>query len=340
LKSIKLSLASLANKSGKTRPGVITSLFEIEKAGYKLTVHDEDGNPAGKDVLPSVFSDEGVDFKVEVEVEGEVEVEVEGEGEGEGASEVEGKGEGKEKNQTDTRSDADEHISGFDYAIDFDEESNEYILQTPAGTDLIKSWKDIARQLISTSRTGLVKRDTRETKISVELNLDGTGTCTCHTGLGFFDHMLEQIARHGGIDLNIRCDGDLHVDEHHTIEDVALALGTALDQAFGNRAGIERYAFVLPMDESRATVALDLSGRPYLVFEANFTRDKVGDLPTEMVKHFFYSLAMNLRATLHIEAKGENDHHIIEACFKGFARCLKSAKQRTGSGIPSSKGIL
>jgi imidazoleglycerol phosphate dehydratase HisB len=202
------------------------------------------------------------------------------------------------------------------------------------------NWNELALRLISPPRTGSVKRDTRETRISVELNLDGSGQFSCHTGLGFFDHMIEQIARHGEIDLHILCEGDLHVDEHHTVEDVALALGTALDQAFGDRRGIERYGFVLPMDESRATVALDLSGRPYLVFEAAFSRDKVGELPTEMVKHFFYSLAMNLRATLHIEVKGENDHHMIEACFKGFAKCLKAAKLRTGSGIPSSKGVL
>ncbi|TVQ15203.1 MAG: imidazoleglycerol-phosphate dehydratase HisB [Balneolaceae bacterium] len=202
------------------------------------------------------------------------------------------------------------------------------------------NWNELAAWLITPPRTATVKRNTRETRISVDLNLDGTGQFTCQTGLGFFDHMLEQIARHGEIDLNILCDGDLHIDEHHTVEDVALALGTALDQAFGNRRGIERYGFVLPMDESRATVALDLSGRPYLLFEAGFTRDKVGDLPTEMVKHFFYSLAMNLRATLHFEVKGENDHHMIEACFKGFAKCLKAAKLRTGTGIPSSKGVL
>jgi imidazoleglycerol phosphate dehydratase HisB len=214
------------------------------------------------------------------------------------------------------------------------------ILRTKDQTQGFDNWNELAHQLISPPRPGSVKRDTRETRISVELNLDGSGQFSARTGLGFFDHMLEQIARHGEIDLHILCDGDLHVDEHHTVEDVALALGTALDQAFGDRRGIERYGFVLPMDESRATVALDLSGRPYLVFEAAFSRDKVGDLPTEMVKHFFYSLAMNLRATLHIEVTGENDHHMIEACFKGFAKCLKAAKLRTGSGIPSSKGVL
>jgi imidazoleglycerol phosphate dehydratase HisB len=221
-----------------------------------------------------------------------------------------------------------------------EKDGEQLILRTKDQTQRFDNWNELALRLISPPRSGSVKRETRETRISVELNLDGSGKFSCQTGLGFFDHMLEQIARHGEIDLHILCDGDLHVDEHHTVEDVALALGTALDQAFGDRRGIERYGFVLPMDESRATVALDLSGRPYLVFEAAFGRDKVGDLPTEMVKHFFYSLAMNLRATLHFDVKGENDHHMIEACFKGFAKCLKAAKLRTGSGIPSSKGVL
>jgi imidazoleglycerol phosphate dehydratase HisB len=157
----------------------------------------------------------------------------------------------------------------------------------------------------------------------------------------FFDHMLEQIARHGFIDLELNCEGDLHIDEHHTIEDCALALGDALAQAIGNKRGIERYASVLPMDESRAMVALDLSGRPYLVFEGEFNREKVGDVPTELIKHFFYSLAMNMKATLHITFSGENDHHKIEACFKGFAKVLREAVKRTGGNqIPSSKGVL
>lgn len=155
--------------------------------------------------------------------------------------------------------------------------------------------------------------------------------------------MLEQIARHGFVDLNLRCDGDLEVDEHHTIEDVAIALGECITSALGDKKGIERYAFVLPMDETQATVAMDLSGRPYLVFEGEFNREYVGDMPTEMVKHFFYSLAMHLKATLQIEFKGDNDHHKIEAIFKGFARVLKTAVEknpRIKNMIPSSKGRL
>ncbi|GAB5409558.1 MAG: hypothetical protein BalsKO_19230 [Balneolaceae bacterium] len=192
-------------------------------------------------------------------------------------------------------------------------------------------------------RTASLKRKTNETDINISLNLDGTGSSNIKTGLNFFDHMLEQIARHGFIDLDIVCEGDLEVDEHHTIEDIAIALGETITKALGDKKGIERYAFVLPMDEAQAMVALDLSGRPFLVFEGEFTREYVGDLPTEMVKHFFYSLAMNLKATLHIEFKGENDHHKIETIFKGFARVLKTAIEknpRIKNQIPSSKGAL
>ncbi len=204
------------------------------------------------------------------------------------------------------------------------------------------------KELLDALKNGLQRgasyeRKTNETDIKISLNLDGTGSSTINTGLKFFDHMLEQIARHGLIDLHISCDGDLEVDEHHTIEDVAIALGETLTKALGDKKGIERYSFVLPMDEAQATVALDLSGRPYLVFEGEFNREYVGDFPTEMVKHFFYSLAMSLKATLQINFSGDNDHHKIEACFKGLARTLKSAVERnprTMNQIPSSKGAL
>lgn len=192
-------------------------------------------------------------------------------------------------------------------------------------------------------RTAIYSRTTNETDISITLDLDGTGKSEIKTGLNFFDHMLDQIARHGFIDLTLNCDGDLEVDEHHTIEDVAIALGETISDALGDKKGIERYSFVLAMDEAQATVALDLSGRPYLVFDAEFTREYVGDLPTEMVKHFFYSLAMHLKATLHLSVSGENDHHKIEALFKGFARTLKTAVEknpRIKHQIPSSKGAL
>jgi len=203
------------------------------------------------------------------------------------------------------------------------------------------SWQEMSRLILFPPRIAETHRKTNETDIFVNVKLDGTGIHKIDTGLGFFDHMLEQIARHGFIDLTLICKGDLQIDEHHTVEDCALALGEALGKAIGDKRGIERYACVLPMDESRAMVALDLSGRPYLVFEGELKREKVGDVPTEMIKHFFYSLAMNLKATLHIEFKGDNDHHKIEACFKGFAKVLRDAVKRTGGNtIPSSKGVL
>ena len=192
-------------------------------------------------------------------------------------------------------------------------------------------------------RKATVRRYTSETKIDITLNLDGTGVHHIQTGLRFFDHMLEQIARHGLIDFDIQCQGDLHIDEHHTIEDVGIALGQALSQAYGEKRGIDRYGFVLPMDEARATVALDLSGRPYLVFNASFDRVYVGDIPTDMIDHFFYSLATHMQATLHIDVLGANDHHKLEACFKGLARALKQAIEhnpRISGQVPSSKGSL
>lgn len=236
-------------------------------------------------------------------------------------------------------------LSEAEAIIEFDKSEGK--LEFWIGENIIASGYDLDELLTSfgngAHRTASLARKTNETDINISLNLDGTGTSNIKTGLNFFDHMLEQIARHGFVDLNLTCDGDLEVDEHHTIEDVAIALGETITKALGNKKGIERYAFVLPMDEAQATVALDLSGRPFLLFEGEFTREYVGDLPTEMVKHFFYSLAMNLKATLHIEFKGENDHHKIEAIFKGFARVLKTAVEknpRIKNQIPSSKGAL
>jgi imidazoleglycerol-phosphate dehydratase/histidinol-phosphatase len=205
------------------------------------------------------------------------------------------------------------------------------------------NWHPLIDYILHEARKASIQRKTNETDIELTINLDGTGKADISTGLKFFDHMLDQIARHGLIDLTLKCEGDLEVDEHHTIEDVAIALGEAISNALGNKKGIERYGFVLPMDEAQATVAIDLSGRPYLVFEGEFKREYVGDLPTEMVKHFFYSLAMNLKATLHVSFVGENDHHKIEACFKGLARALKMAIEQNGrikNLVPSSKGTL
>jgi len=224
-------------------------------------------------------------------------------------------------------------------------ENNEIILKNADGEEIVRS-KDfvkIANSLVSPNRTATISRETKETQIKVDINLDGTGKSSIDTGLKFFDHMLEQIARHGLVDLNIYCKGDLEIDEHHTIEDVAITLGEAITKALGDKKGIERYSFVLPMDEAQSTVAIDLSGRPYLVFNVPLKREYVGDFPTEMLEHFFYSLTMNLKATLHVSCTGDNDHHKIEACFKGFARSLKMAIEQNGrikNQIPSSKGSL
>lgn len=202
-------------------------------------------------------------------------------------------------------------------------------------------WTEIARLLVDAPRRATIVRNTKETKITVAVDLDAAGPLKFATGIGFFDHMLEQIARNAGISLVITCDGDLHIDEHHTIEDTGLALGTALRQALGDKRGIGRYGFVMPMDESLAQVALDLSGRAWLVFDAKFPRDNVGGMPTEMVSHFFKSVCDNLALTMNMSVTGDNTHHMIEALFKGFGRALRAALARgAGSEIPSSKGVL
>lgn len=202
------------------------------------------------------------------------------------------------------------------------------------------SWQEIYNFLKGQPRTAEVRRQTNETDILIELNLDGTGKATLNTGIGFFDHMLEQIARHGNLDLTVRVDGDLEIDEHHTIEDVAITLGEAFSQALGTKKGIERYGFLLPMDESLAQVAIDFGGRPWLVWEADFKREKVGEMPTEMFFHFFKSFTDAARANLNIRVEGDNEHHKIEAIFKAFAKAIKMAVAKTGGGIPSTKGTL
>ena len=199
-------------------------------------------------------------------------------------------------------------------------------------------WPQIAASLLA--RRAHIARKTRETGIEVSVDLDAEEPIIVRTGLGFFDHMLEQIAKHGGFALDLRCAGDLQVDEHHTVEDCALALGEALRLALGDKRGIGRYGFLLPMDEARAQVALDLSGRAYAVFEGKFTREQVGGLPTELVPHFFRSLADALGAALHVSVLGENTHHQIEACFKAVGRALRMACRREGETLPSTKGVL
>jgi len=186
-----------------------------------------------------------------------------------------------------------------------------------------------------------VERKTTETEIRIELNLDGSGKSTIDTGVGFFDHMLEQVARHGNIDLIIKVKGDLEIDKHHTIEDVAITLGEAMQKALGGKKGIERYSFVLPMDDCLAQVALDFGGRPWLVWEAEFLREKVGEMPTELFFHFFKSFSDNARCNLNIKAEGKNEHHKIEAIFKAFAKAVKMAVKQTGNfNLPTTKGSL
>ena len=193
---------------------------------------------------------------------------------------------------------------------------------------------------ISQDRIGEEFRKTNETDIAVRVNLDDTRVVKIDTGIGFYDHMLEQIAKHGGMGLTLTCEGDLHIDGHHTIEDTALAFGTALKKALGNKAGIGRYGFTMPMDETQARVAIDLSGRPAAVFKGEFPTDHVGDFPVEMCPHFFESLAQTLGAAIHIDVEGENSHHMIEACFKGVGRALRPAFAIVGGDIPSTKGSL
>jgi len=202
------------------------------------------------------------------------------------------------------------------------------------------SWPGIVAALCTGNRSAEIERTTRETTIRARVNLDTAGRIEVQTGIGFFDHMLEQIAKHGGFSLVLSCDGDLHVDEHHTVEDVAIVLGSALREALGDKRGIGRYGFLLPMDESAATVALDLSGRASFVFDAAFPRDAVGEMSTEMVTHFFRSLAESLGAALHVSVKGENTHHMVEACFKGVGRSLRQAVQQQGAELPTTKGTL
>jgi imidazoleglycerol-phosphate dehydratase/histidinol-phosphatase len=202
------------------------------------------------------------------------------------------------------------------------------------------SWPGIVEALTTSQRLATVTRETRETRIRVTVNLDADGPIRVDTGIGFYDHMLEQIARHGGFSLRLACGGDLEVDEHHTVEDTAICLGEVVRKALGDKRGTARYGFLLPMDESEAKVSLDLSGRSWFVFNGQFPRRSVGGLPTELVPHFFRSFADSLGAALHLEVAGENAHHMVEACFKSVGRALRQALQRSGDEMPSTKGML
>jgi len=203
-------------------------------------------------------------------------------------------------------------------------------------------WDHIFDYLRKNNRRATVTRKTLETNVTVDLSLDGKGMHSIKTGLGFFDHMMEQVARHGNFDLVIRAEGDLRVDEHHTVEDVAITLGEAFNKALGNRKGVERYGFLLPMDESLSYIALDLGGRSCLEWDVSFHREKIGDLPTEMFEHFFRSFVYAAKCSLHVQAKGRNEHHLAEAIFKSFGRVLKSAVRQDiyDGSVPSTKGMI
>lgn len=205
-----------------------------------------------------------------------------------------------------------------------------------------QKWEEIYNFLKQPQRKISHSRNTNETKIEVEINLDGNGKADIKTGLGFFDHMLEQVAKHSGMDLKIHCDGDLHIDEHHTIEDVALAFGEAMLSALGDKRGIERYGFLLPMDDCLAQVAIDFGGRSWLVWDVEFKREKIGEMPTEMFYHFFKSFSDASKSNLNIKAEGTNEHHKIEAIFKAFAKAIKMAIRRDplNNSLPTTKGIL
>lgn len=236
--------------------------------------------------------------------------------------------------------------------LQFDNQPTPGLHETPAGmtpdlaaiTDLITDdWDQIYEFLKLPPRTVVVERNTKETQIRIALNLDGRGQSDIQTSVGFFDHMLDQLAKHSGADLTIQVQGDLHIDEHHTIEDTALALGEAYRRALGDKRGINRYGFLLPMDEALAQVAIDFSGRPWLVWDAVFRREKIGDMPTEMFFHFFKSFADAALCNLNIKVEGDNEHHKIEAIFKAFAKSIRMAVRRNLSemdSLPSTKGVL
>jgi imidazoleglycerol-phosphate dehydratase / histidinol-phosphatase len=211
-------------------------------------------------------------------------------------------------------------------------------LRVRSDGDATETWPAVVREL--TARTAHVLRKTRETDIEVSVDLDAPAPIQISTGIGFFDHMLEQLAKHGGFSLQLTCRGDLQIDEHHTVEDCALALGEGVRRALGDKAGIGRYGFLLPMDEALAQVAIDLSGRAYGQFSGKFTRESVGGLPTELVPHFFRSLGDSLGAAINISVSGENTHHMIEGCFKSVGRALRQALRREGEDLPSTKGVL
>ena len=244
-------------------------------------------------------------------------------------------------------------LEGIEISKDIDKVENVYEIQT---SGLLKkndkvlnkkspviNFREAVEIILKNLRTASVKRKTKETDIKIELSLDGNGESKISTGIGFFDHMLEQIARHSNINLNIKVKGDLHIDEHHTVEDTGLALGEAIGNALDDKKGIKRYGFLLPMDDAFAQCAIDLGGRSYLNFKCKFNRNKIGEFPTELTEEFFRALSSTLKANIYIRAKGSNDHHKIESIFKAFAKALNEAcifDERTKGMLPSTKGVL
>jgi imidazoleglycerol-phosphate dehydratase/histidinol-phosphatase len=208
------------------------------------------------------------------------------------------------------------------------------------GGEKTASWDEMTDIILLKNREANITRNSKETNISLYLNLDKKNEININTGIGFFDHMLEQLAKHGGFSLSLAVKGDLHIDDHHTVEDTAIVLGEGMRQALGDKYGIGRYGYVLPMDESITQVALDLSGRSYFVFNGQFPRESVNDFSTELVTHFFRSFVESLKATLHIDVQGENTHHMIESIYKGVGRALREALIKNDVGLPSTKGIL
>jgi imidazoleglycerol-phosphate dehydratase/histidinol-phosphatase len=229
----------------------------------------------------------------------------------------------------------DPHLGGAEVSDSQRELQNAIALETA-------DWSKIYEFLKLGLRRVVHERNTNETRIKIDLNIDGSGKAAIYTGLGFFDHMLEQIARHGKMDLTIRADGDLHIDEHHTIEDTGLALGEAFAKALADKRGMERYGFALPMDEAEAQVLIDFGGRPWIVWNAEFKRERIGEMPTEMFFHFFKSFSDAARCNLNIQCRGENEHHKIEAIFKAFAKAIRMAVKRDplSLSLPSTKGVL
>ncbi|HLQ08502.1 MAG TPA: imidazoleglycerol-phosphate dehydratase HisB [Steroidobacteraceae bacterium] len=300
-------------------PGVFAALAEASRRGYRLVmVADQDGlGSAAQQFILETFSSQGVDFEAVLVCPELVQSYL---------------------REHEVEPQASAVIGDRDTDLQFAANLKVRALSVRRHGAPHETWPAALQELIA--RRAQLVRETNETRVEVRVDLDAALPLQIGTGIGFFDHMLAQLARHGGFALELSCRGDLHVDEHHTVEDCALALGQALRRALGSRAGIARYGFLLPMDEAEARVAIDLSGRAFAQFSGHFPRETVGALPTELVPHFFRSLAEALGAALHVSVTGENTHHMIEACFKGVGRALRQALQREGTELPSTKGIL